>query len=172
MTPEIFLHSIVRPGLHALGRHSTVQPSRAAERFLIAIALQESDATARYQNSPSTSPGPARGFWQFETAGVSGVLTHSSSSVHAKEACTYCNVLPQVNAVWRAVEGHDDLAVAIARLLILTEPRPLPETEADGWSQYLNLWRPGKPHPDRWPGCWRRADEVTSRDADPQTRTV
>lgn len=169
MDPAAFRRAVVRPGLHQLEAGGGPAITRAAERFLIAIALQESEATARYQHSPAQVPGPARGFWQFEIAGVLGVLNHSSTSVLAAEAVKRAEVVLQEAAVHRAIEGHDALAVAFARLLILTHPQPLPETEEQGWQQYLSLWRPGRPRREKWPRCWERASEATLPDADTGT---
>lgn len=161
MTPETFLHAIVRPGLWELGEHGGPAPSLAAERFLIAIALQEADARHRYQGSPHDLGGPARGFWQFEPAGVLGVLTHRSTSVLAEQAALRAHVVAHTHAITRAIEGHDRLAVAFARLLIWTHPDPLPTDREQAWAQYLNLWRPGRPRHDRWAACWRAAHDAT-----------
>ena len=66
---------------------------------------------------------------------------------------------PQRAAVWRVLEGHDLLAAPFARLLLWTDPHPLPSSEATAWGQYQAIWRPGKPHPRRWGACWRVAGE-------------
>lgn len=161
MDLPVFLHDVLRPGLVSLAAYSNLPPDRAAERFLLAIALQESDAAHRYQHSPAHTPGPARGFWQFETAGVLGVLTHRSTAQLAEEACRRAHVVHHTASVHRAIEGHDGLAVALARLLVLTDPRPMPQTETQGWDKYIALWRPGRPRLERWAGCWQRADQAT-----------
>lgn len=127
---------------------------------MLAIAMQESGSSlnARYQNSPGNA-GPAKGWWQFEQGGgVRGVLNHKSTSDLARRACQRCTVVASDAAVHRALEGHDPLAVIFARLLILTEPKPLPQNVGEGWEQYLRLWRPGKPHPDNWPANWELAE--------------
>ena len=54
------------------------------------------------------------------------------------------------------------LAAGIARLLLWTDPKPLPKrfeprAEAQAWSYYERVWRPGKPHPETWDDCWRAA---------------
>lgn len=156
-----FLTEIIDNGLTFLSSVGGPQPTDDARRFLLAIAQQESGQAleARYQSSPGASPGPARGFWQFEQGGgVAGVLSHSSSSALASKVCASCIIVKQSSSVWRALEGHDLLATSFARLLILTHPKALPKTEQEGWSQYINLWRPGKPHIEVWPGNWSRAD--------------
>lgn len=176
MDPATFLRTILRPALGELAHHGGPAVSRDAERFLLAIALQESNATARYQNSPAEVPGPARGFWQFESIAVQEMLTNRLTAVLAKESCERALVVPSRNAVHRAIEGHDRLAVVFARLLVLTLPPPLPTTEADGWSQYLQAWRPGKPHRERWGSCWQLASAATLvpevSHADPAPGTV
>jgi len=170
MTPVYFLNTVLIPGLRILqqvgGPDATVFDAR---RFLLCIAMQESGKSldARYQSSPSVSPGPARGWWQFESSGgVKGVLTHPASSDLAKVLCGQCHVQPQQDAVWRAIEGHDTLATGFARLLVLTSPHALPKTQQEGWQQYANeLWRPGKPNPDVWPNNWQTATSTVSNNA-------
>src|SRR5215831_11244028 len=79
MPPDLFLNSILDPGLVALFQNGGPAITDAARRFLLAIAFQESGPKleARYQNSPSASAGPAHGWWQFEQdGGVAGVWTH------------------------------------------------------------------------------------------------
>ena len=171
-----FHRRIVHPGLYELEGLGGPPMTHAAERFLVAVALQESDAIHRYQNSPSDTPGPARGWWQFEAIAVQEMLTNRVTSVLAKKSCDLYDVQPFRNAVHRAIEGHDGLAVAFARLLVLTHVAPLPDSLLTGWQQYLDLWRPGKPRQERWESCWRRATEVTlpagGDDADTQAGTV
>ncbi|NBC46818.1 MAG: hypothetical protein GVY22_02260 [Gammaproteobacteria bacterium] len=139
--------------------------SREAERELLAIAGQESSWTWRYQLKPGgpSADGayPARGFWQFERrGGVAGVLRHQRTAKRARALCEACHVYPDSDDVWRALEGHDLLATGFARLLLWTEPDPLPKTRTQGWKQYLDLWRPGRPYPDKWAGYWKSADDV------------
>lgn len=172
-SPNEFLNEIIDNGLNFLALLGGPQPNDDARRFLLAIAQQESGQAlnARYQGSPSAAPGPARGFWQFEQGGgVAGVLGHNSSSALASKVCAGCIVVRQTSSVWRALEGHDLLATSFARLLILTHPKALPKTEQEGWDQYMNLWRPGKPHREVWPGNWQRADQAVK--ANPRSSMV
>src|SRR5215831_11524404 len=160
MTPKAFLRNIILPGTRRLKSVGGPPITSDGNRMLLAIALQESGCNARYQNSPSPSPGPARGWWQFEAGGgVTGVMTHPSSKELARRICITCNIVEETNAVWRALEGHNMLACSFARLLLWTDPSPLPTTEDAGWNCYLNLWRPGAPRPDDWPGNWETATE-------------
>ena len=161
MNPSQFLYEIIDPSLDwlaAFGPHVTDE----ARQMLLAIALQEAGRPlqARYQNYPSVQPGPARGFWQFESGGgCLGVLNHRVSSQLANETCQRLSVLPEPRAVWRAIEGHDRLACVFARLLLFTDPAPLPkrDQEEESWSYYMRLWRPGKPHRGMWPQNWDTA---------------
>ena len=164
MSPEQFLVRIQDPGLLRLLELGGPPLTRDARRMMLCIALQESgpQLEARYQNSPSSSPGPARSFWQFESGGgCAGVLTHRASKDLAHALCRECTVQPHAAAVWRAMEGHDILAAGFARLLLWTLPEPLPAMESDGWTQYMSAWRPGKPHRDAWSRNWPVATAAT-----------
>lgn len=163
MTPADFLRTIIDPGLAHLEALGGPRSSDEARRFLLAAALQESGPRleARYQHHPATTPGPARGWWQFEQGGgVHGVLNHRASTALARAALAAHEVAPENAAVWRTLEGHDVLATVFARLLLWTDPDALPRTQAEGWTQYSRLWRPGKPKPETWPNNWRVADET------------
>jgi len=166
MSPDLFLASIIDPGLDILAELGTPKPSDAARQMMLAIALQESgpQLTARYQNSPSGSPGPARGWWQFEQGGgVAGVISHPSTRDRAKASCDKLTVVCANARVWRALEGHDSLAAVFARLLLYSDPAALPGTEQAAWNYYLRNWRPGKPHPDAWPKNWQTACDAVAR---------
>ena len=153
MTPAQLLVTVIRPTLSLLGPK---YQGWEAERLLIAIAMQESRIKHRRQMG-----GPARGFWQFETGGLSGVLRHTASKDDAArliETLCYRNEAGPVHA---ALEHNDILACGIARLLLWTDAKPLPLTEEDGWAYYLRNWRPGKPHPSYWPVAWKTARDAT-----------
>lgn len=154
MTVPVFLTTIIRPTLAMLGPR---YEGRNAERMLVAIAMQESRLKHRRQIS-----GPARGFWQFETGGVSGVLRHRASRSDAERLCAALNYQPDVQTIHAALEHNDILACGFARLLLWTDAEPLPETEEAGWGYYLRNWRPGRPHPSYWPNAWRIASEAVA----------
>lgn len=127
----------------------------AARVMLLAIGLQES----RFQHRRQIG-GPARGFWQFEQGGgVRGVLRHHASSELADKVCYVCNVPPTEGAVYDALDNDDILACCFARLLLWTDPKPLPAVgdEVASWELYLRTWRPGKPHRHSWPGLYLSA---------------
>lgn len=161
MTPREFLDTIITPGLDRLASLGGPPKSPDTSRILLSIALQESGPTlsARYQNYPSTYPGLARGFWMFEQAkSVTVVLNHSATKEHARNLCRDCTVIDSAAAVWRTLEGHNDLSVGFARLLLWIEGRPPPETESDGWDCYTRNWRPARPKTELWTDNWKEAD--------------
>lgn len=144
------LHDAVDPALAELPERMT---SDAARVMLVAIGLQESRLTWRRQRAG----GPARGLWQFERSAVRGVLVHEASRSVARRACERRGLPATATAVWLAIETDDVLAAVFARLLLWTDPLPLPDDMDAGWSYYLRNWRPGKPHPQTWPAFYRRA---------------
>lgn len=122
-----------------------------ATRMLLAITWQESRLKHRRQIG-----GPARGFAMFETNGVSGVLAHPASkdlALNVLRDLQYTNP-PTPYGVHSAVEHNDILCFALARLLLWTDPAPMPITQEDGWRIYQRCWRPGKPHPETWAQAW------------------
>lgn len=134
--------------------------SQAAIVEMLAIGLQESRFEHRKQIG-----GPAKGFWQFEQGGgVRGVLRHHSSREHAQAVCRARNVIATESAVYAALEHDDVLAASFARLLLWTDPKPLPAIgdEQGAWDLYLRVWRPGKPHRLTWDALYEQAmEEVT-----------
>jgi len=141
----------VFPALELLG-----MPRAALARIeMLAIGLQES----RFLHRRQMGNGPAMGFWQFERGGgVKGVLNHHTSKDRAHALCLARGVDPVSSRVWSALEHDDVLAAGFARLLLLTDPQPLPATQETGWAYYLRTWRPGKPHPETWPAYFARAE--------------
>lgn len=117
-----------------------------------AIGQQESGYLVRRQYGN----GPARGYWQFEEGGgVKGVMEHKSSAEIARSVCHARGVPFVRRTVWEALETDDVLAAAFCRLLMWTDSGKLPTNESDGWAMYARTWRPGKPHPDKWPASWK-----------------
>jgi hypothetical protein len=146
MTPDFALDNVIVPALTLLPQHLN---SSAARIEMRAIGLQESGFKARRQ----MGNGPATGFWQFEQGGgVRGVVRHHSSAELARLICHArdCEFSPR--AIWAQLEHDDILAAAFARLLLLTDPKPLPPIgDADAaWLYYLKNWRPGRPHVLTW----------------------
>lgn len=161
MNPEDALSQIIDPCLARLSVLGIRNDDRARV-MLLAIALQESGLTHRAQVVDGGGKGPARGFWQFEKNGVLGVLKHPMSEPFAAKLCFDVALPVEVEPVWQRLEDDDVLACAFARLLLFTDRAPLPQVGEDllSWQYYVRNWRPGKPHPTRWPGNYRRAREA------------
>lgn len=140
-----------------------ILPSRMdsprARVMLLTIGLQES----RFEHRRQMGDGPARGFWQFERGGgVKGVFTHSASTGHLHNLCAARGVPFDIPTIWAKLETDDVLAAGVARLLLFTEPYPLPEADDGGssWDLYLRTWRPGKPHPETWQAYHQQARDA------------
>lgn len=158
-TPAEFLRECVNPGLALLPPRLDTLPARV---WLTTIAQQESGLAHRWQivdANDHSKKGPARSLLQFELGtrkskgGVWGVFLHVASKGLLQMVCDNRGVAFEPEAIWRAMESDDALAVAVGRLLMLTDPYPLPEPldAAGGWDMYAyRLWRPGKPHPETW----------------------
>ena len=131
-------------------------PSEAAARQeMLTIAGVESGCLHRRQ----LFNGPARGLWQFERlGGVAGVLQHRATAAHAAAACRRRQIPAAPDEAWRALERDDVLAAIFARLLLLTDPAPLPAGVDAGRAVYPRCWRPGKPcSAAKWGESWRMA---------------
>lgn len=142
-TPIALVREVIAP---ALAHFPAAWASREAIALLVAIAIQESNLATRRQGTP-TKPGPARGLWQFEVAGASGVLQHPESHAQAEALCRQAHIPASAGAVHRRVEVDDLLACRFARLLLRTDAAPLPpanaNAQAEAFAYYLRNWRPG-----------------------------
>ena len=152
MTTAAYLRDAIIPT--ALSLLPAPMESFAARAMLLAIAGQESGYRYRRQVG-----GPARGWWQFEAGGgVVGVLEHPASRGAAGEVLATLGYAGATAAqIHAALEHNDVLAAVFARLLLWTDPRPLPQSVlsgVDGWAIYLATWRPGKPRPQTWAGYY------------------
>lgn len=138
--------------------------SMKARVELYAIGFQESEFEHRRQ----MGNGPAMGFWQFERGGgVVGVMTHAASKGFMHSICAERGVAFDKMAIWQAIQFDDMLAAVAARLLLFTDPKPLPSLyakidpakpeESLSWQYYERNWRPGKPHPEKWPASMAKA---------------
>jgi len=151
MHPDTFALNIVNPALSFLTSiDGILYNTLLARKLLIAIAWQESRLEHREQIR-----GPARGFWQFEKAGVQGVLNHAQSK---RQILKVLDVLEIAEGdVMTAIRFNDVLACCFARLLLWTDPSKLPDNRYDAWDYYIRNWRPGKPHRETWDSAWRLA---------------
>lgn len=168
MTPERFLVAEVIPALAWLsgkcGRD--MGPPEVLVQLLTA-ALHESDGLkARVQYGPggsSITKRPAHGRWMFEggkSAALAGLWANPTTAPLLKAACGWLDVEPLHDHAWWALVGNDKLAAICARLLLLTDPHPMPMIDdvAESYACYLRLWRPGKePGLDKWREVHQRA---------------
>ncbi|WP_399696627.1 hypothetical protein [Xenophilus sp.] len=130
--------------------------SYEARVMLLTIGQQESKFLYRRQIVGGQPVGPAKSFWQGEKGGgmVKGVRTHPATAALAAKLYEARGVAPDDTAIWNAIENDDVLAAGLARLLLFTDPKPLPAVNdsSGSWSYYLRTWRPGQPHQQTWPG--------------------
>lgn len=154
LTLEQVNQTIITPALQLLPPEMDRPRARIQ---LLAIGLQESEFKHRVQ----MGGGPARGFWQFERGGgVRGTLAHEDSAEYASMICTARGVKPEEFAVWNALATDDILAACFARLLLWTDPKPMAQNAGQGWGLYARVWRPGKPHPEKWDDNYARAEHT------------
>lgn len=147
MTPEELFHEWVLPAMVHLEKLTGIKTERNGEALVMTIAGQESDWAARVQHG-----GPAHSFWQFEKGGgVAGLFRVVPNQLQA--VCDYLYIPFDIDSVYQSMIYNDTLAACMARLLLFTDPAPLPalgDVEG-GWQYYLRNWRPGAPHPEVWP---------------------
>ncbi|WP_175796323.1 hypothetical protein [Burkholderia anthina] len=157
MTLDQIIGSAVAPALKILPAAMDTPQARV---MLLSIGLQESRFTYRQQLG-----GPARGFWQFEQGtaqsrgGVWGVYLHEASRYWLSMLCGVRGVAFSPASIYSALATDDVLAAGVARLSLFADPKVLPAVnDADGgWALYARVWRPGKPHPETWPGYHQQA---------------
>lgn len=158
-TPTQLLQRVIGPALSMLPDR---MDSPQARLMLVAIALQESGLRNRWQIIDASRPmlkGPARGLWEFECGrqvsrgGCWGVFLHPASRFWLHELCEQRGCEFEPSAIWQALEVDDVLAAGVARLLLFTDPQPLPalDDRDRAWAFYIRCWRPGKPRPEKWP---------------------
>lgn len=157
------ISEVVGPALQLL---PVGMDSPKARVLLLAIALQESRFEHRRQlvGNPPKPIGPAKSFWQAEMGGgmVRGVRTHSKTASITQKILQARGVANNDADIWDAIEHDDVLACALARLLLFTDPQPLPEIgNVNGaWDTYVRVWRPGKPHRASWDALYAQAVEA------------
>jgi hypothetical protein len=151
---EGYTRTAINPALALLPAHLDTPKARV---MLLAIGRQESRFMHRAQvvaGRPGVK-GPARGFWQFEAGGgVRGVMRHDASRALAQQLCLARHQPWDEKLIHVRLEHDDTLAAGFARLLLLTDPRPLPSIDEpnhdEAWDYYVRNWRPGKPHRSTW----------------------
>lgn len=116
---------------------------KSARLLLVTFALQESEGKYRRQHGN----GPARSLLQGELGGglVHGVRTHSATRAAAASLYFARSVPANDRAIWNAIEHDDVLAFGLGRLLLYSDPLPLPDVGdvEKAWRLYLRTWRPG-----------------------------
>lgn len=162
MTPRLLLDLVVRPTLYTLAGEIG-KPSidgREPQVLLIAIAIIESGLKAREQYTG----GPAKSFWQIEPA------TAEDTLARCKHVKRFCDALlcpsPLKPVDFRYTLRYCDAAAcAIARGILLLDRKRLPEygDQQGALSCYLRNWRPGKPHPEKWPAAYKAAMDAIGK---------
>lgn len=151
MTPKECIAGAITPALSLLpGKMDTP----AARVMLLAIGLQESHLIYRRQQPT----GPARGLWQCEQGtrasrgGIWGLYLFPTTSSTLVDLCAARGVSHDPVEIYNALEHDDVLAAGCARLLLYTDPKPLPSVDdvQGSWNLYLRVWSPGKPRPAEW----------------------
>jgi len=150
---DVVAHAI-NPALDLLPPNMASDEARV---MLLAIGRQESAFMERAQIG-----GPARSLWQFERNGVLAVMHHHASAPYVFELCGKLGIPYGSNAIFNTLLTDDVLGAALARLLLWTDPRPLPAIgdKAGAWDLYERTWRPGKPAYSRWGDAYDAAVEV------------
>ena len=150
------LNKVIIPGLKLLPGKMDTPEARA---MLLAIGMQESRFLHRKQIN-----GPARGFFQFEEGGgVRGVLKHPSTKRIIQDVIFKLGIA--ADECYNCLSEDDDLAAAFARLLLYTDPKPLPSLTSDpgeSWDYYMRTWRAGRPHRETWDAFLLHARETVN----------
>jgi hypothetical protein len=150
MAPDVFFSDIVVPSLKKLAEWTGVASDDRAHALVMTIAGQESGWKYRRQLPIAY----ARGYWECEVGGaVTGVLANPASAFHIRAVCAALDIQCDAPTCFEAIAWNDTLACCFARLLLYTDPAPLPAVgDVDGgWSYYQRVWRPGAPRPGSWP---------------------
>lgn len=144
ISPADALGKIIVPALATLPPEMDIPKARL---MLLAIPLQETGLRVREQVN-----GPARGLAQFERNGVLAVMHHTRTADIVFHWCDANDVTYGSNAIYERLALDDELAIVFARLLLWTDPRPLPEIGdcMGAWNLYERCWKPGKPSYTRW----------------------
>lgn len=153
------LKDAIGPAEAILSRHG-ITSGTLSRQMMLAITGQEADSRHRVQIVTGGGRGPARGLWQFERGGgVQGVLAHPATKAAARALCEARGVAPESREAWTRLEFDDVLAAGFARLLLWSDPAPLPRMDDPdaGWRLYIRTWRPGKPHMAQWARHWTAA---------------
>lgn len=174
MKPDLFYQRIVKPTLQLMSEmpEINIAVSDKASVLVMTIAGQESNWQHRRQIGigqyhPQTVG--ARGYWQFESTWGGPVALNDVQQKTPRQLaaiCGYLEIPADELTLYEAVAWNDTLACALARLLLWSDPRPLPEIgdKVASWDYYVRNWRPGAPHPEAWSALYDKAvAAVTSK---------
>lgn len=150
MTPDLFLHDFLNPGLAYMTATLGAVPSvdQSTQVLLLATAGQESSWKDRRQVG-----GPAHSFWQFERfGGVARVVAHARAGPMVQRIGRALEIPVDADTLFTAMIWNDQLATAMARLNYWIDPAALPKPgdEQGAWDVYDRVWAPGKPDRARW----------------------
>lgn len=98
-----------------------------------------------------------------EGGGVRGVLKHPSTKRIIQDVIFKLGI--HAEECYNCLAEDDDLAAAFARLLLYTDPKPLPSLTSDpgeSWEYYLRNWKPGKPHRETFDAFLLHAREAVN----------
>jgi hypothetical protein len=167
MTPRLFINAGILPAYSLLPERMA---SRNATAMIIAICLQESRFKFRRQierySQGHPIAGAAKGYAQFEmSGGILGVLRHEETREPIRVVLKALDYDDDVLTSYTAIEHNDVLCAAYARLLLWSDPAPLPEygQNETAWLYYLRTWRPGKPIRSTWDAFYDLAWGVVQR---------
>lgn len=156
MNLSTFHRLVLDPPLSALGAPYDRPEARG---LLLAIALHESNLEHRVQRKKGGGELPhlARGFWQFEEAGVRAALGHPRNGWLRTLLPAFA--LPvEPKRLHTAVAYSEIAMVLLARALLWPHPQALPRVDIaaveEAYAYYLACWRPGKRRPEDWREDW------------------
>jgi hypothetical protein len=174
MSPERYLTGEIIPALTWLtAQHGRDMGPPEVLVQLLATALHEGDGLkARVQYGPKGSSILKRfghSMWMFEggeKAALAGLFASPATGPALRKACEWLGVEHDHQHVWWCMVGNDKLAAICGRLLLLTDPHPVPMLDDvdESYATYLRCWRPGKPPgPDKWRRVHQRALDAVAR---------
>ncbi len=149
-TAKQFLSTVIAPTLAQIGLDS-----KAAEELLLGTALQESELIHRRQ----IGGGPGLGYYQMEPATHDDIWDNYLKYHKALAAKIEALVAPSKDRL-TALEMNDRYATAMARVLYLRAPAPLPpagdiEAMAQYWKRYYNTPL-GAGKPEQFVAKWKK----------------
>lgn len=165
MNADIF-HKVVVPACMRLFPEHYNTPEARAQ--ILTIGLQESRFEARQQLVGGVKDwwksvnAPANGFMQFELIGVREVLFNRVTAKSAERVCAMFSYPPDPVVIHKALVHNDVLSAAFARLALWRVREPLPRAgdPDEAWRQYIQIWAPGKPRPEKWEANYVQAWKV------------